>query len=117
MLYKRVEKDEKEGVENIQWIDDNFEIFITYNNKIEHSSIGMTPAEALKENNKYKVKMTMATEATRTRKYPEINLGDEVKIYRKKAITEKERSSNWLPTKYNVEKVEKIRTTLFSFGT
>ena len=107
MLYKRVEKDEKEGKDNIQWIDYNFEILITYNNKMQHSSIGMTPAEALKEKNNYKVKMKMATEATRTRKYPETNIGDEVKIYRKKAITEKERSSNWLPTKYKVERIEK----------
>ena len=107
MLYKRVEKDEKEGKDNIQWIDYNFEILLTYNNKMEHSSIGMTPAEALKEKNNYKVKMKMATEATRTRKYPEINIGDEVKIYRKKAITEKERSSNWLPAKYKVERIEK----------
>ena len=107
MLYKRVEKDEKEGKDNIQWIDYNFEILLTYNNKMEHSSIGMTPAEALKERNNYKVKMKMATEATRTRKYPEINIGDEVKIYRKKAITEKERSSNWLPAKYKVERIEK----------
>ena len=106
MLYKRVEKDVQEGKENIQWIDYNLEILLTYNNKMEHSSIGMTPAEALKEKNNYKVKMKMATEATRTRKYPEIDIGDEVKIYRKKAITEKERSSNWSPTKYKVERIE-----------
>ena len=56
--------------------------------------------------------MKMATEATRTRKYPEINIGDKAKIYRKKAITEKERSSNWLPTK-KVERIEKNRTNLF----
>ena len=107
MLYKRVEKHEKEGKGNIQWIDYNFEILITYKDKMEHSSIGMTPAEALKEKNNYKVKMKMAVDAIRTRKYPEINIGDEVKIYRKKAITEKERSSNWLPTKYKVERIEK----------
>ena len=50
MLYKRVEKDEKEGKDNIQWIDYNFEILTTYNNKMQYSSIEMTPAEALKEN-------------------------------------------------------------------
>ena len=49
MLYKRVEKDEKEGKENIQWIDYHVEILLTYNNKMEHSSRGMTPNEALKE--------------------------------------------------------------------
>ena len=107
MLYKRVEADEKKGKENIQWIDYNFEILITYNQKMEHSSIGMTPAEALKEKTNYNVKLKMAVDAIRTRKSPEINIGDEVKFYRKKAITDKERSSNWLPTKYKVERIEK----------
>ena len=74
---------------------------------MEHPSIGMTPAEALKEKNNFKVKIKMAVDAIRTGKYPEINIGDEVKTYRKKAITEKERSSNWLPTKYKVERIEK----------
>ena len=50
---------------------------------MEHSSIGMTPVEALKEKNNHKVKMKMATEATRTCKYPEL---DKVKIYRKKGV-------------------------------
>ena len=55
----------------------------------------------------------MATEATRTRKYPLISIADKVKIYRKKGITEKERSSNWLPTKYKVERIERNRTIIF----
>ena len=83
MLYKRVEADEKKGKEHIQWIDYNFEILITYNNKIEYSSIGMTPADALNEKNHYKAKFKMATEATRTRKYTEINISNKVKIFKK----------------------------------
>ena len=70
MLYKRVEKAEKEGKEHIQWIDYNFEILLTYNNKMEHSSIGMTPNEALKEKNHATAKIKMAVDAIRTRKYP-----------------------------------------------
>ena len=38
MLYKRVEADEKKGKENIQWIDYNLEILLTYNDKMVHSS-------------------------------------------------------------------------------
>ena len=67
MLYKRVEADEKKGKAHIQWIDYNLEILVTYNNKMIHSSIGMTPAEALKEKHHYKLRTKMATEATRTR--------------------------------------------------
>ena len=93
MLYKRVEADEKKGTQNIQWIDYNIEMLLTYN-KMVHSSIGMTPSEAVKGKNDLKAKFHMATNAIRTRKYPEIKEeGDKVKIYRKKAITEKERTS------------------------
>jgi hypothetical protein len=40
-----------------------------------------------------------------TRKYPEIEVQDKVKIYRKKIIIEKEDKSYWLPTIYTVEKI------------
>ena len=56
----------------------------------------------------------MTINATRTRKYPEIKAGDKVKIYRKKTITEKERTSNWLPTIYEVERIE-IGTDILLF--
>ena len=49
----------------------------------------------------------MAVDAIRTRKYPLISIADKVKIYRKKGITEQERTSNWMPTIYNVERIEK----------
>ena len=107
MLYKRVEADEKKGNENIQWIDYNLEILLTYNNKMVHSSIKMTPNEATKGKSDLKAKMNMANQAIKTRKYPEINEGDKVRIYRKKAITEKERTSQWNKEIYEVEKIQK----------
>lgn len=72
-----------------------------------HSSTGHTPKEALKENNYLDAKVKMAIGAVNTRKYPELNVGDKVKIYRKKAITEKERTSNWSKETYDVEKIQK----------
>ena len=107
MLYKRVEADEKKGKQNIQWIDYNFEILLTYNNKMKHSAIKMTPNEAVKRGNDTTTKINMTIQATRTRKYPEISIGNQVKIYRKKAITEKERTSQWSKETYNVERIEK----------
>ena len=104
MLYKRVEADEKKGKENFQWADYNLEILLTYNDKNIHSATGLTPKEAVKGEKNLKAKVNMSINATRTRKYPEIKTGDKVKIYRKKAITEKEGTSNWLPTIYEVEK-------------
>ena len=43
----------------------------------------------------------------KTRKYPTLRVGDEVKIYREKAITEKEHTSNWSSAKYKVTDIEK----------
>ena len=37
MLFKRVDADEKKGTNNIQWIDYNLEILLTYNNKLVSS--------------------------------------------------------------------------------
>ena len=54
MLYKRVEADEKKGKTNIQWNDYILEILLTYNNKMEHSAIKMTPKEAMQEKNELK---------------------------------------------------------------
>ena len=107
MLYKRVEADEKKGKENIQWTNYNFEILLTYNGKMVHSATGLTPKEAVKGEKNLKAKVNMSINATRTRKYPELNVLDKVKIYRKKAITEKERSSTWSKETYTVESITK----------
>ena len=104
-LFKRVEADEKKGKENIQWTDYIFEIMLTYNNKDIHSSTGQTPNEARKKKNEYQSVMNVSLKAKKERTYPEINVGDKVKILRKKAITEKERTSHFLKGEYTVEEI------------
>ena len=114
MLYKRVEADEKKGKQNIQWNDYIFEILLTYNNKMVHSSIKMTPKEAMKETNELKARQNMEQQASRTRKYPPIEIGDRVKIYRKRKAGEKERVSVWQPEIEEVERIEKkVNQTMF----
>ena len=49
----------------------------------------------------------MTINATRTRKYPELEKGSEVKIYRKKRTGEKERSSTWSQETYTLENITK----------
>ena len=107
MLYKRVEAAEKKGKENIQWIDYNLEILLTYNDKMVHSATKMTPKQATKQKDNLKAKVNMTLQATKTRRYPEISTGNKVKIYRKNAITEKERTSTWSKETYTVERIEK----------
>ena len=107
MLFKRVEADEKKGKKNIQWVDYIFEITMTYNNKNIHSAINMTPNQARKKENEFKAMISVALRAKKERNYHELNVGDKVKILRKKAITEKETSSNFLKGEYTVEKISK----------
>ena len=106
-LFKRVENDEKKGKTNIQWTDYILEIMLTYNNKDVHSATNMTPNEARKEKNELKARMNVAMKARRDRQNPQIEVGDKVKIKRKKGITEKERTSHFLKGEYTVESISK----------
>ena len=104
-LFKRVETDEKKGKDNIQWTDYILEIMLTYNKKDVHSATGQTPNEARKKKNEYKSVLNVSMKAKKEKMYPELNVGDKVKILRKKAITEKERTSHFLKGEYVVEEI------------
>jgi uncharacterized membrane protein (UPF0127 family) len=77
MLYKRIDQGK---VENPQWVDFVYPIMLTYNNKMVHSSIKMTPHEATKPSNAIDVKSNIELQASFTRKYPELEIGSNVKI-------------------------------------
>ena len=106
MLFKRVEADIKKGKQNIQWVNYIFQIMVTCNDKMKHSSTQFTPKEARNKRNEYAVKLNLELRALKNRKYPELNVGDEVKVMRKKAITEKERSSRYLKETFKVKRIE-----------
>lgn len=107
MLFKRVENDEKKGNNNIQWTDYILEIMLTYNSKDKHSATNMTPNEARKDRHELKARINVATKARKDMIYPEVSVGDKVKIKRKKTITEKERTSHFLKGEYTVETITK----------
>ena len=75
---------------------------LTYNDKMKHSATGMTPKEARKDNNEFRAMLNVASKAKKERIYPTLEVGDKVKIMRKKGITEKERTSHWLNGYYVV---------------
>ena len=106
MLFKRVEHDQKKENPSIQWIDYISEILLTYNTKNVHSSTGLTPKQAREPKNTIKTKLNMSIKATKNRKYPELDVGDNVKVMRKKGITEKEKTSHWLKEIKTVKKIE-----------
>ena len=103
-LYKRIDNEKDKN--DIQWTDYIFEVLLTYNNKLKHDSHGFTPAEAAKRENSMDVRINLETKAKKNRKYPELNVGDEVKMYKKKERFEKERKSVWSDNSYKIEKIK-----------
>ena len=107
MLYKRVEADEKKGKSNIQWTDYIHEILLTYNNQMKHSTTKFTPKEAQKPSNELSVRLNIASSGKRNRIYPELDKGDEVKIFRKRKPNEKERVGNFSKDVYTIQRIER----------
>ena len=75
------------------------------NNKLIHSSTKMTPANTMKVTSQADVKANLELRALRNRKYPPLNIGDQVKILRDRAPGEKERVSKWSVEEYNVSQI------------
>ena len=93
MLYKRIDNSKKE---NPQWTDFLYEVLLTYNNKLQHSSHGMTPNQARQPKNEIEVKLQLLSKQNHTRLYPMLEVSSKVKILRKKKPGEKERTSVWM---------------------
>ena len=70
------------------------------------SATEMTPKEARKPSNELKVKLNLASKARKTRVYPELDKGDEVKLFRKRIPSEKERVNNFSKNTYTIEKTD-----------
>ena len=109
MLYKRLEHDPKKS-----WFGEILQqcIFV-YNYGREHSTIHMSPHEARKAQNEDKVKRNLNKHASHSRKYPEININDTVRIYQKKDKLDKQQKSIWSKNKYIVEDIEEVNNQKF----
>ena len=80
MIYKRLEAPKNEGK---QWFELLDQVLLTYNRQRVHSSTQMTPHEARQNNNQQSVKFNLELKRQHGRKYPEISVGDIVKVYKK----------------------------------
>ena len=81
MIYKRLEAPINEDK---QWFDLLDQVLVTYNRQRVHASTKMTPHEARQNNNQQVVKFNLELKRQHGRKYPEISVGDTVKVYKKK---------------------------------
>ena len=87
------------------WTDMLIPALNKYNNT-KHSSTGMTPKQAHKDDNTVNVIVNLTIKEKNTRKYPNINVGDDVKIYQKNRgnyTDRKEYTSKWSTKTYEVQ--------------
>ena len=96
MIYKRIQK------LGGKWTDYLYPILLTYNNKLVSSSTGMTPNEARKQSNQMTVTTNLEIHRINKRMYPQIRIGDSVKLLRKKKHFDKEHISTWHPQIHEV---------------
>ena len=73
---------------------------------MKHSATGFTPKEARKPSNQLKVKLNLTMKGKKNRIYPELGVGDEVKIFKKRKPNEKERVGNWSQNFSTIECME-----------
>jgi len=111
MLYKRIEASD---AENPQWTDFIAQILVTYNYKDVHSATKMTPQDAAKPQNRIDAKINMELKAKHNRKYPELSVGDKVRIFEKrKQGFEKERTPLWSSEIYTIASTEQYMGQTF----
>ena len=55
----------------------------------------MTPNDATKPHNRIDAKVNMELKAKHNRKYPELSVGDKVRIFEKRKVGDKERKPIW----------------------
>ena len=55
---------------------------------------------------KFEVKLNISMNARKTRVYPDLDVSSQVKIMRKKGISEKAHTSHWLKEIFTIERIE-----------
>ena len=89
--------------------------FLRYNQKMVNRTTGLTPYAASEPKNTAHVRTMLEINAIRKRKYPDIKVGDRVKVYKKKDKLDKERISVWSPQTYEVEDIKQEKDQEFYY--
>ena len=84
-IYKRVKLPSDKN-----WSELLYPILLKYNFKSVHTSTKLTPNEADKTHNQFYVKLNLELNRVHKRRYPDVEIGSEVKVYKKKDKLDKE---------------------------
>ena len=69
----------------------------------------MTPEDATHQHNEFEVKTNLLLHKIHKRKYPDLSVGDRVKIYKKKEQFDKEGTSVWDPQVRTIQDIQDVR--------
>ena len=109
MLYKRLEHDSSRP-----WYGDLLQqVVFVYNFMRPHTTLGMSPNDARKPKNEAEVSDNLYKKAKHNRIYPNIEIGDMVRIYKKKDKLSKQQVSVWSKQRYTVEEITIINNQKF----
>ena len=78
MIYQRMETTNK------TWRELLYPVLLVHNTKQVHRVTKMTPAEAMKKSNHLEVRINLEMQRTHSRLYPQINVGDKMKVFKKR---------------------------------
>jgi hypothetical protein len=71
--------------------------------------------DARQKKNELEVKLNMEMHRSKKRKYPEVHVGDTIRIFKKKDKFNKERVPTWSKTKHTVERIDDDNTQDFYY--
>ena len=95
------------GNEHVKWYDQvRLTVLMRYNQKMVNRTTGLTPYEASEPKNEAHVRTILEINGIRKRKYPDLKVGDKVKLYHKKDKLDKERISVWSTTVYEIKDIK-----------
>ena len=89
------------GLDTDKWTSQLEAVVNKYNNT-EHTTIKMTPNEARKEGNKLMVSYNIWDKAKRDRKYPELKVGDDVRVMLRRDNKTKGTDPKWSTQVYKI---------------
>ena len=89
------------GLDRDKWLSQLEPIINKYNNK-EHRTIHMTPNQAKKEGNKLMVSFNLWNNAKKNRQYPDLKVGEEVRVTHKKDNNTKGYFPRWSKEVYKI---------------
>ena len=112
LLYRRIDNSGE-----TQWTAVLPHALTVYNYKMKHRTTTFTPADDRQTKNQLDVKLNMELHRVNKRKYPDINVGDTIRIYKKKDKFDKERVPVWSTTTHTVEKIEEEHNQKFYYIT